>query len=122
MRFMLLLKGDPAGEANPSEELIGAMMKFNEELVKAGVLLAAEGLHSSGSGARVTYLDGADGYIISAVERWTPLPYRHTGVGSMRRLQTIHYVEEHDPRMAKPILIEQRRDVDLGNGAREGWV
>lgn len=58
MRFMLLLKGDPAPEATPSEELIGAMVKFNEELVKAGVLLAAEGLHSSGHGARVQYLDG----------------------------------------------------------------
>ncbi|HCT80596.1 MAG TPA: dehydrogenase [Micromonosporaceae bacterium] len=58
MRFMLLLKGDPAPGATPSEELIGAMLKFNEELAKSGVLLAAEGLHSSGHGARVQYLDG----------------------------------------------------------------
>jgi len=58
MRFMLLLKGDPPEGATPDERLIGAMLKFNEELVKAGVLLAAEGLHSSGAGARVRYLDG----------------------------------------------------------------
>ncbi len=58
MRFMLLLKGDPPPGAMPDESLIGAMLKFNEELVKAGVLLGGEGLHSSGAGARVTYQDG----------------------------------------------------------------
>jgi hypothetical protein len=59
MRFMLLLKGDPPDGALPDEQLIGAMMKFYEELVKAGVLLAAEGLHASGTGgARVCYQDG----------------------------------------------------------------
>lgn len=62
MRYMLLLKGDPQvdaqGGARPDERLIGAMLKFTEDLVKAGVLLAAEGLHPSSRGARVTYLDG----------------------------------------------------------------
>src|SRR5262245_55882295 len=58
MRFMLLLKGDPPEGSMPDEKLIGAMLRFNEELVKAGVLLSAEGLHSSGSGARVCYRDG----------------------------------------------------------------
>jgi hypothetical protein len=54
MRFMLLLKGDPVGEL-PSSELIGAMISYQEELTKAGVLLAAEGLHDSSFGARVVY-------------------------------------------------------------------
>jgi hypothetical protein len=62
MRFMLLLKGDPQadqqGQAQPPAELIGAMLRYNEELVKAGVLLAAEGLHPSSNGARVVYKDG----------------------------------------------------------------
>jgi hypothetical protein len=66
MRFMLLLKGDPPtpegadGEAitQPPEEVISAMLKFNEDLAKAGVLLAAEGLYPSSAGARVIYKDG----------------------------------------------------------------
>jgi len=58
---MLLLKGDPPPGATPDEQLIGAMVKFNEEMVNAGVLLAAEGLHSSASGARVGYRKGQAG-------------------------------------------------------------
>ena len=58
MRFMLLLKGDPPAGAIPSEELIGAMTQFNQELQKSGVLLAAEGLHPSAVGARVVYAKG----------------------------------------------------------------
>jgi hypothetical protein len=42
----------------PDEQLIGAMINYNEELAKAGVLLAAEGLYPSDTGARVTYRDG----------------------------------------------------------------
>ncbi|MDQ7905319.1 YciI family protein [Phytohabitans sp. ZYX-F-186] len=63
---MLLLKGDPptpeggdsAAITQPPGELISAMMKFNEDLAKAGVLLAAEGLYPSAAGARVIYKDG----------------------------------------------------------------
>lgn len=65
MRFMLLLKGDPPPEGGdnaaitqPPEEIISAMMKFNDDLAKAGVLLAAEGLYPSSAGARVIYKDG----------------------------------------------------------------
>ena len=43
MRFMLLLKGDPPAGSSPSQELIDAMITYNEELAKAGVLLAADG-------------------------------------------------------------------------------
>jgi hypothetical protein len=47
MRFMMIVKATKDSEAGvmPSQELIDAMMKYNEELVKAGVLLAGEGLH-----------------------------------------------------------------------------
>jgi hypothetical protein len=58
VRFMLLLKGDPPDGATPSTDLIEAMVRYNEDLAKAGVLLAAEGLHSSGAGARVVYKSG----------------------------------------------------------------
>jgi len=53
MRFMALLKADKDTETGvpPSAELIAAMGKYNEELAKAGVLLAAEGLQPSSKGA-----------------------------------------------------------------------
>jgi hypothetical protein len=55
MRFMVLLKADKSSEAGilPSEQLLADMTRYNEELVKAGVLLAAEGLQPSAKGARV---------------------------------------------------------------------
>ena len=57
MRFMLIVKASPESEAGkmPSEELLTAMGKFNEELVNAGVLLAGEGLHPSSRGVRVHF-------------------------------------------------------------------
>jgi hypothetical protein len=58
MRFMILLKGDPAPGQMPDPELINAMIKYNEELARAGVLLAAEGLLDSSTGTRVIYSAG----------------------------------------------------------------
>ncbi|MPZ20757.1 MAG: YciI family protein [Luteitalea sp.] len=57
MRFMLLVKANKDSEAGvpPSQELLAAMMKYNEELVKAGVMLAGEGLQPSSKGARVKF-------------------------------------------------------------------
>ena len=57
MRFMLMVKADKDTEAGvlPSQELLAAMGQYNEELVKAGVLLAGEGLHPSSKGARVKF-------------------------------------------------------------------
>src|SRR5262245_6754385 len=57
MRFMVMVKGNEESEAGvlPSEEIIAAMGRYNEELAKAGVLLAAEGLHPSAKGARVAF-------------------------------------------------------------------
>src|ERR1051325_9771154 len=55
MRFMLMVRATQDSEAGamPSEAILTAMGKYNEELVKAGVLLAGEGLHPSARGARV---------------------------------------------------------------------
>ncbi len=57
MRFMILIKATKASEAGvlPEESLLAEMGKFNEELVKAGVMLAGEGLQPSSKGARVKF-------------------------------------------------------------------
>ena len=57
MRVMVLVKADKSSEAGvmPDEKLLAEMGKFNEELVKAGVMLAGEGLHPSSKGARVRF-------------------------------------------------------------------
>ena len=57
MRFMILIRADKNSEAGvmPSEQMLAEMGKFNEELVKAGVMLAGEGLHPSSKGARVRF-------------------------------------------------------------------
>ena len=57
MRCMVMVKATAESEAGvvPSQELLAAMGKFNEELVKAGVMLAGEGLTPSARGARVTF-------------------------------------------------------------------
>jgi hypothetical protein len=57
MRFMVMVKATPNSEAGvmPSEEMFAEMGKFNEELVKAGVMLAGEGLQPSSKGARVRF-------------------------------------------------------------------
>jgi len=57
MRFMIIVKATKDSEAGvmPSEQLLTEMGKFNEELVKAGVMLAGEGLHPSSKGARVRF-------------------------------------------------------------------
>jgi len=60
MRFMMLIKADKNTEAGvlPSKELIAAMGKFNEDMMKAGVLLGGEGLQASSKGARVRFSRG----------------------------------------------------------------
>jgi hypothetical protein len=60
MRFMIIRKADSETEANvmPSEDLLVAMGKYNEELVKAGVMIAGDGLQSSSKGARVKFSGG----------------------------------------------------------------
>ena len=57
MRFMIIVRADKNTEAGvmPSEKLLTDMGKYNEELVKAGVMLAGEGLHASSKGARVKF-------------------------------------------------------------------
>ena len=57
MRFMVIVKSSPESEAGtlPTEQELTEMGNFNEELVKAGVMLAGEGLHASSKGARIRF-------------------------------------------------------------------
>jgi len=57
MRFMVIVKASKSSEAGilPNEKLLAEMGRFNEELTKAGVMLAGEGLHPSSKGARVRF-------------------------------------------------------------------
>ena len=60
MRVMVIIKATKDSEAGvmPSQELLAAMGNFNEELVKAGIMLAGEGLHPSSAGKRVRFAGG----------------------------------------------------------------
>jgi hypothetical protein len=58
MRVMMMVKGDQEPGELPSEELLAAMGRYNEELTKAGVLLDLSGLHPSAEGVRVRFSDG----------------------------------------------------------------
>ena len=65
MRFMVIVKANKESESGvlPDEKMLAEMGKYNEELVKAGVMLAGEGLHASSKGARVRF-DGAKRTVI----------------------------------------------------------
>jgi hypothetical protein len=65
MRFMVIVKANKDSEAGvmPDEQVLTAMVKYNEELAKAGVLLAGEGLHPSSKGVRVRF-DGTERTVI----------------------------------------------------------
>jgi hypothetical protein len=66
MRFMVLVKANEDTEAGvmPSEEYLGKMMAYNEELVKAGVMLAGEGLHPSSQGAARVRFSGSERTVV----------------------------------------------------------
>jgi len=61
MRVMVIVRASKNSEAGvlPTTELLTAMGKYNEELIKAGVMLSGEGLQASSKGARVTFRDGS---------------------------------------------------------------
>jgi hypothetical protein len=74
MRFMVMVKANKDSEAGvlPSTEMLESMGKFNEEMVKAGVMLAGEGLQASSKGARIRFSQGkptvTDGPFTEATE------------------------------------------------------
>src|SRR5436190_6642072 len=66
MRFMVIVKANKESESGvlPDEKMLAAMGKFNEELVKAGVMLAGEGLHPSSKGVRIHYGEGGQKKVV----------------------------------------------------------
>jgi hypothetical protein len=82
MRVMVLVKATEESEAGimPSQELLSQMLEFNEQLVKAGVMLAGEGLHPSSKGVRVRF-SGSERKVIDGLGRGTTpaLARRHGG-------------------------------------------
>jgi hypothetical protein len=66
MRFMIIVPGSEDSEAGvmPSEEQLTEMQKYNEELVKAGVMLAGEGLHPTSRGAKVRFSGGGERTVV----------------------------------------------------------
>ena len=66
MRFMVMVMSDEntEGGAMPTEEDLRCMAEFNEELVKAGIMLAGDGLHPSSKGARVQFSEGGRATVI----------------------------------------------------------
>jgi len=60
MRFMMMVKGDTNTEAGvmPTEQMLADMARYNEEMVKAGVMLAGDGLQPTSKGARVRFAQG----------------------------------------------------------------
>ena len=122
MRFMVIVKATKNSEAGvmPSEEMLGAMGKFNEELVKAGVMLDGNGLQPSSKGARIrfsgdkrTVIDGPfaetkeliAGYWIIQVKskaeaiEWMkrcPNPYNHDGEIEIRQVFELEDFGESD--------------------------
>ena len=121
MRFMIIRKADDETEAGamPSEELITAMARYNEEMVNAGVMLAGDGLKPSSQGARVAFSNGAPTVIdgpfteskelvagysiidvaskeeaIEWVRRWPPLDGHGNVVIEIRPLYELHDLGE----------------------------
>jgi hypothetical protein len=74
LRFMVIVPANKESEAGilPDEKILSEMGKFNEEMVKAGVMLAGEGLHPTSKGARIKFSDGktsvVDGPFIDSKE------------------------------------------------------
>jgi hypothetical protein len=66
MRFMMIVKANPDSEAGvmPSREAIEAMGKYNDELIKAGAMLAGDGLHPTSKGFRIRFAEGGKTRVI----------------------------------------------------------
>ena len=132
MRFMVIVKATRDSEAGilPSEKLLAEMGKYNEELVKAGVMLAGEGLHPSSKGARVrfsgkkrTVIDGPfaetkeliAGFwlwqvrsMAEAIE-WVKRCPNPTGVESEIEIRQVFEAEEFGPALTPELRAQEER-------------
>ena len=133
MKFMVIVKASAASEAGimPSEKLFTDMGNFNEELVKAGVMLAGEGLHPSSKGARIrfngnqrTVIDGpftetkelvAGFWLIEvgskeeAIEWFKRCPNPHEGVESEIEIRQIFGPDDFGTDLPADVLAQEDR-------------
>jgi hypothetical protein len=110
MRFMVMVKATEDSEAGvmPSEELLTAMMKYNEELVKAGIMLGGDGLKPSSQGARVQF-DGAKRTVVDGPFAETKELVAGYWIWEVRSLQeAIEWVKRCPNPMPGPSEIEIR--------------
>ncbi len=110
MRFMVIVKATKESEAGemPSEEMLSAMMKYNEELVKAGIMLAGDGLKPSSEGARVQF-DGPKRTVVDGPFAETKELIAGYWIWQVRSLdQAIEWVKRCPNPMPGPSEIEIR--------------
>lgn len=115
MRFMVMVKATKDSEAGmmPSQELLTAMGKYNEELVKAGIMLAGEGLHPSSKGARVQF-DGAKRAVVDGPFAETKELVAGFWLWQVKSLdEAIEWVKRCPNPMPGPSEIEIRQIFDL---------
>lgn len=101
MRFMVIVKADKDSEAGvlPTKEMLTEMGKFNEELVKAGVMLAGEGLQASSKGARVRF--GGKGSKKTVIEWLKRAPFENTEIEIRQVFESEDLGEEFTPELRK---------------------
>jgi hypothetical protein len=132
MRVMVLVKANEQSEAGvlPSEELLTAMGRYNEELVKAGIMLAGEGLHPSSKGARIqfsgdsrTVVDGpftevkelVAGFWLWQVKsmdeaiEWAKRCPNPTGEDSVLEIRPVFEAEDFGPELAPEVREQEGR-------------
>ena len=119
MRFMMIVKADTNSEAGelPSEAALAAMAKYNEELVKAGVLLDAVGLQPSSKGVRVTVKGGKMRVIDGPFAETKELIAGYWVIQVRSRDEAIEWAKripfEHIPAVEGPAVIELRQVYEL---------
>src|SRR5688572_233434 len=140
MRFMVIVKATPESEAGvlPDEQMLAEMGKYNEELAKAGVMLAGEGLQASSKGARVRFsgtkrkvLDGPfteskeliAGFWIfqtrsleECIEWVKRCPNPHPGQESEIEIRQIFEMEDFGPALTPELREQEKR---IGEGINE---
>jgi hypothetical protein len=119
MRFMVMVKATKDSEAGvmPTRQLLADMGKFNEELVKAGIMLAAEGLQPSSKGARVRF-DGAKRTVVDGPFTETKELVAGFWLWQVKSLdEAIEWVKRCPNPMPGPSEIEIRQVFDMDDFA-----
>ena len=123
MRFMVIVKATKDSEAGkmPSEEMLGAMAKFNEELVKAGVMLDGAGLKPTSQGARIRFSGGKRTVIDGPFTEAKELIAGYWVIQVKSKEEAIEWAKripfEPDPKTGEEPEIELRRLFELDDFA-----